>query len=495
METVASYRDLRDWIDILHQQDEVTEIRGASWDLQIGTLIEIACRESTGHPPALLFQDIPGYPRDRRVLGALFSSPKRLALTLGLEGDIATKQEMVAACRKKLATVSLVPPVMVKTGPVAENVLEGADVDLLSFPVPRHHELDGGRYIGTANCVITRDPDDGWVNLGTYRCMVLGPDRFAVHMSPGRDGNVMRAKYHARNEPMPVALAIGVDPALWLASNSEVRSGTSEYDYAGGLKGEPIEVMRGPKTGLPIPARAEIVIEGLCHPGELAPEGPFGEWAGYYANHGLAQVPEPVIRVLGVMHRDAPILTCAHPAKPKNDSSFSESSFRSATMWDEMEKAGVPGIRGVWCHEMGGARLFNVISIKQQYAGHSRQAGMIASQCRSGVYIGRYTVVLDDDIDPSNLADVIWAVSTRSNPERSIEITRWTRSSSADPAVSPYLKDQGSHGAGFYTSKAIIDACWPFEWRQRAYPVVQYSDELRTKMFAEFPEVLASIIR
>jgi 4-hydroxy-3-polyprenylbenzoate decarboxylase len=272
----------------------------------------------------------------------LFSSPKRLALTLGLFDAIASKQEMVAACRKKLATINLLPPVMVETGPVADNLLEGSSVDLLSFPAPRHHELDGGRYIGTANCVITQDPDEGWVNLGTYRCMVLGRDKLGLHMSPGRDGGIMRGKYFARNQPMPIAVAIGVDPALWLASNSEVRWGTSEYDYAGGLKQQPIEVMRGPRTGLPIPARAEIVIEGMCHPGELELEGPFGEWAGYYANRGLQQVPENVVRVLGVMHRDDPILTCAHPAKPKNDSSFSESTFRSATMWDEMEPPASP---------------------------------------------------------------------------------------------------------------------------------------------------------
>jgi UbiD family decarboxylase len=492
---VASYQDLRGWLDILRQQGEVEEIKGASWDLEIGALIEIACRDSKGHPPALIFRDIPGYPPEHRVLGALFSSPKRLALTLELDGDISTKPQMVAACREKLAKVKLLPPVMVKTGPVAENVLEGSSINLLSFPVPRHHELDGGRYIGTANCVITQDPDNGWVNLGTYRCMVLGPDKYAVHMSPGRDGAAMMRKYHARKQPMPVALAIGVDPALWLASNAEVRSGTSEYDYAGGLKGEALQVMRGPKTGLPIPANAEIVIEGFCHPGELEPEGPFGEWAGYYANHGLSPVPEPVIRVVSVMHRNDPILTCAHPAKPKNDSSFSECSFRSATMWDEMEKAGVPGIQGVWCHEVGGARLFNVITIKQQYAGHSRQAGMIASQCRSGVYIGRYTVVLDEDIDPSNLDEVIWSIVTRSNPERAIEITRWTRSSSADPAVSPYLKDQGSHAGGFYTSKAIIDACWPYEWRQRAYPIAEVSSEVRKDVVAKFADVLANIIR
>ena len=402
---------------------------------------------------------------------------------------------MVAACRQKLATMKLVPPVMVETGPVAANVLEGSSVDLLGFPVPRHHELDGGRYIGTAHCVITKDLDEGWVNLGTYRCMVLGPDKFALHMSPGRDGRIMRDdKYFARKQPMPVAIAIGVDPALWLASISDVHWGTSEYDFAGGLKGQAIEVMRGPRTGLPIPARAEIVIEGMCYPGELAPEGPFGEWAGYYANRGLLQVPEPVVHVLGVMHRDAPILTCAHPAKPTT-TFLSTSAFRSATMWDEMEKAGVPGIQGVWRHEVGGSRIFSVVSIKQQYAGHSRQAGMIASQCRSGVYIGRYTVVVDEDIDPTNLREVIWAISTRSNPERAIEITRWARSTSADPAVSPYLKDQDANPTDLYTSKAIIDACWPYEWRQRAYPVVQVSKELRNEMFAKFSDVLANIIR
>jgi len=493
---VAAYKDLRDWIEILRQKGEVAEVRGASWDLQIGALIEIACRESKGYAPAILFRDIPGYPADRRVLGALLSSPKRLALTLGLADEISDKQEMVKACRQKLATMKLIPPVMVNKGPVAENVLEGPKANLLSFPAPRHHELDGGRYIGTAHCVITRDPDDGWVNLGTYRCMVLGPDKFALHMSPGRDGRIMRDdKYFARNQPMPVAIAIGVDPALWLASISEVHWGTSEYDYAGGIKGQAMEIMPGPRTGLPVPASAEIVIEGMCHPGEMEPEGPFGEWAGYYANRGLLPVPEPVVHVTGVMHRNDPILTCAHPAKPANDSSFPESAFRSATMWDELENAGVPGIRGVWCHEMGGARIFSVVSIKQQYAGHSRQAGMIASQCRSGVYIGRYTIVVDDDIDPSNLAEVIWAVSTRSNPERSIEITRWTRSTSADPAVSPFLKDQDSNPSDLYTSKAIIDACWPYEWRKRAYPVVQVSKGLRKEISDKFSDVLANIIR
>ena len=462
--------------------------------VEIGALIEIMARESKGYSPALLFKDIPGYPGNRRVLGAVLASPQRLGLTLGLAPETHDRRKIAAAIRQKLANMKLVPPVTVETGPVAENVQEGSKVDLLSFPVPKHHELDGGRYIGTAHCVITKDPDEGWVNLGTYRCMVLGPDKFALHMSPGRDGRIMRDdKYFRRGQPMPVAVATGLDPALWVSSISECKWGISEYDYAGGLKGQPIEVMRGPNTGLPIPARAEIVIEGICYPGEMADEGPFGEWAGYYANRGVLPVPEPVVHVKRVMYRNEPIMTSAHPARPMHDTSFPECAFRSATMWDELEKAGVPGIAGVWCHEVGGARLFHVVSIKQLYAGHSRQAAMVASQCRTGVYLGRYTVVVDEDIDPTNLFDVIWAIATRSNPERAIEITRWCRGSSADPALAPHFKDKTSNPTDVYTSKAIIDACWPYEWLDRAFPVVQVSPELRNKIFAKWPKALANI--
>ena len=103
--------------------------------------------------------------------------------------------------------------------------------------------------------------------------------------------------------------------------------------------------------------------------------------------------------------------------------------------------------------------------------------------------------VVDEDIDPTNLDDVIWAIVTRTSPERAIEITRWTCSSSADPAVSPLLEDGGSHSAGLYTSKAIIDACWPWEWRERAFPVVNVSDETRAVLSGKFADVLCQIVR
>ena len=487
------YKDLRGWLESVDKMGELKSISGADWNLEMAGLAELSIRESKGPAPAILFDEIKDYPKGFRALFNQLSSTKRLSMTLGLPPSNGRKLDMVKACLEKIQNLTPVAPRIVKTGPVLENVQSGDQVDILKFPVPQQHELDGGRYIGTGHAVVTRDPETGWVNLGTYRCMVFGRDKFGLHISPGRHGRIMRDDlYFAKGEPMKVAIVIGADPVLWLTSFNEVPWGVSEYDYAGGLKGEPIEVIIGPYTKFPLPARAEIVIEGECYPGELLPEGPFGEWAGYYANNGLKPVPEPVVHVKTVLHRNNPILTVSHPAKPPQDVGLVQSVFRSGTMWDELEKAGVPGIKGVWMHEVGGGRLFNVVAIQQLYPGHARQAGVLASQCRTGVYVGRYTVVVDEDIDPTNLGDVIWAISSRADPERSIEIIRRCRSSSADPALSPDKKEKESNPTDTFTSKAIIDACWPYEWKDRAYPVAQLSQELRKSLIQKWGDQLFS---
>ena len=492
-EAFPIHRDLREWLEQADKLGELKRVRGAHWDLEMGGLAEIVAREAKEVAPALLFDEIPGFPRGHRALFGQLDSVRRLALTLGLSLERPDRNSCVRACRDKLAALELQPRRLVERGKVEENFKQGDQIDLFQFPLPRHHEKDGGRYFGTAHCVITQDPDTGWVNLGTYRCMVMGKNTVGLHMSPGRHGRTMRDKYFERSQPFKVAIAVGVDPALFLSSTMAVPEGVSEYEFAGGLKGSPIEVVEGPYTKLPIPAHAEIVIEGECLPGETQEEGPFGEWAGYYANNGLTPVREPVVHVKTLFHRNDPILTCAQPARPPGYN-FAFCVFRSAMIWDEIEKAGVPDVRGVWCHEIGGSRLFNVVAIKQRYPGHSRQAGMIASQCGSGVYIGRYTVVVDDDIDVTNLGDVIWAMSTRADPERAIEILRRCRSSSADPALSPEQKGSAINPAGTFTSKAVIDACWPYEWKDRAYPVVEISPELRSRLLSKWAGEFKDII-
>jgi 4-hydroxy-3-polyprenylbenzoate decarboxylase len=161
---------------------------------------------------------------------------------------------MLKAYRERLRTFKRVKPVEVKTGPVKENIIRGKDVDVLSLPVPKWHELDGGRFIGTASCVITRDPDDGWVNVGTYRCMVQGKNKISVKANVGKHGRLMMDKYHARGESCPIAVAIGQDPALWAAAcDMTVKAGVSEYEFAGWLRGGPIDVTKGVVTYRPLP--------------------------------------------------------------------------------------------------------------------------------------------------------------------------------------------------------------------------------------------------
>jgi UbiD family decarboxylase len=199
---------------------------------------------------------------------------------------------------------------------------------------------------------------------------------------------------------------------------------------------------------LPMPAHAEIVLEGEMTPGDEAMEGPFGEFTGYYGNPASMQ---PVVRVRRVYHRNDPIMGLVTPMRPPGDSSYGKCVIKAGMLWDEMERAGIAGIKGVWCHEAGVARLFNVISLKQAYAGHAKQALLVAAGCQSGAYIGRFMIVVDDDVDPSNMFDVIWAMSTRCDPSEDIDFVRKMWSGPLDPMAGPTNQ----------TSRALIDGCRP----------------------------------
>ena len=278
------YEDLREWLRDVEKRGELKKFSGASWDLEMSSMTDMLQKEKKLLMPAVLFDDVPRFPSGFRTLFSLTASPWRLAHTLGLPEDQLDRLSLVRNWRDKSRTLKAIPPKMVKTGPVGENVDTGDAIDLYKFPVPMCHDLDGGRYIGTICAMVQKDPDEGWVNLGTYRGMVVDRNHVAFHAVEAQHGRSIANKYFARGQTMPVAVAIGVDPALYCASSQPMTGwGVSEYDFAGGIKGEPIEVFEG-VSGLPLPARAEIIIEGECRPGEFVDEGPFGEFHGYYAN-------------------------------------------------------------------------------------------------------------------------------------------------------------------------------------------------------------------
>ncbi|HLY64747.1 MAG TPA: UbiD family decarboxylase, partial [Chloroflexota bacterium] len=275
--------NLRDFIDACREIGEIRDIDGADWDEELGALTEAAA-ELIDDPPALLFDNVKGYPAGYRVLGLPLASHRRIAVALGLSTE-ATKLEVMrqAASRMNEAQAHLLPPVEVGSAPVMENVRNGDQIDLLSFPVPRYHSSDGGRYIGTGDSLINQDPDSAFINMGTYRMQVHSPDLLGLWMSPGQQGRQICQRYWDSGQACPIVATFGVEPAAFFPSHTQLPWGVCELDVVGGLRGQPLEIVRGPLTGLPIPAQAEIAIEGEVPPPnvEAADEGPFGEWPGY----------------------------------------------------------------------------------------------------------------------------------------------------------------------------------------------------------------------
>lgn len=472
------YKDLRDWLEIVDGFGELVRIDGADWDAEIGALTEISRREAKREPvPALLFDKIKGYPQGYRVISSVLCSTKRVALTAGIDPEPDTMR-FTRMLYQKMRNAPPIRPRFVESGPVLENVHTGGDINLFEFPAPKWHEQDGGRYIGTGSVTITLDPQDEWFNLGTYRVMVHDEHSVGFYISPGKHANLHRSKYWAQNKPCPVAISVGHDPLLFMVAAGSTPEGVSEYDLAGGLKGEPIDVVPGPYTGLPVPAHSEMVIEGECWPGDVRDEGPFGEYTGYY---GSGTRPEPVIRVKTVLHRNNPIIMGAPPSKPPTDAVYVTSRIFSAVLWEQLEAAGVPGIKGVWSHPAGSAIFLKVVSIEQQYPGHAKQTLAAVAGTRMGAYMGRYVIVVDEDIDPTNLEEVMWAVCTRSDPERSIDILRECWSEPLDTGVEPGLN---------LNSRCLIDACRPYH-RIATFPaVVGTSPELRAKVLEKFGKAL-----
>lgn len=483
------FDDLREFLNILKSQSELKEISGADWDLEIGAITELQAADASA--PALLFDGIKGYSPGFRIATNLFATEQRSALVLRLPSDLKGL-DLVRAWREKIrGGIKPIDPIDAKDVPVKENIVEGDDVDLYRFPVPRWHEWDGGRYIGTGSMTITRDPDEKWVNLGTYRVMLHDRNTTSFYISVGRHAAIMREKYWSQGRPCPAAICLGQDPTIWAMSVATLPWGVSEYGAAGWLRGKPVEVTSAEETGLPIPAAAEIVLEGEAFPPsvEAREEGPFGEWMGYYVGHGkTGKRPNvPVFKVRRIYYRNDPILQGNPPFKPPIPFGVGEHILVSAAIWDAVERE-VPDVRGVWVAKEASTwgALFTVISLRQRYPGHAKQAACVAAGCRAGAYMGRFYVVIDDDLDPSKMGDVLWALGTRCDPERSIDVIRETWSSEADPIISPERKSKGE----LLGSKALILACKPYPWYEDFPKVNRASPELLARVQEKWGSIL-----
>jgi UbiD family decarboxylase len=458
----ADYEDLRGFIDRVEALGALRRIDGADAELELGGITELAAGSS--QCPALLFDAIKGHAAGFRVFTNACVSPARAALALGIDPGLKPLDALKEWKRRRAALAPIAPKETARAL-FLENSRRGAEVDLGLFPAPLWHKGDGGRFIGSGSIVVMRDPETGWINASIYRVQVHGPARVTVQFDhAGRHGAIIARKYWAAGRACPVAVVNGPDPALFVAGFEYLPEGASEYDFAGAIKGRPIEIVAGPATGLPVPARAESVFEGALLPmdQEHLPEGPFGEFTGYYA---AEKRPAPVMAVEAVHWRNDPILLGSPPMKPPRF--HFGLPLRAAAIWSNLEADGITDIVGAWQHV---AQLMTVVALKQRYAGHAKRAALIAA---AQSYMARLVVTVDEDVDPADLADVMWAVATRCEPADSVDIVREAWSSALDPRIDPERRAAGdtSH------SKMIVNACKPFAWRERFPPVSAQSAE------------------
>ncbi len=218
-QSLKEKQDLRAWIARLRAAGELQDIKGAEHEREIGGIVDIYQRRIGNK--AVLFDEVPGYPRGHRILANILTSVRRINITLGLDAD-ATPNELIQYWRRTMKEARAIAPVTVQSGPVMDNLLTGSDIDIFKIPVPRWHEHDGGYYIGTGDMVIMRDPDSGWINYGAYRVQAQARNVATVMCSKGKHGDLIRRRYHERGEPCPIAVVCGMHPALFMIAGLEI---------------------------------------------------------------------------------------------------------------------------------------------------------------------------------------------------------------------------------------------------------------------------------
>ena len=427
------FKDLREFIAYLEDRKELRRIRKP-----VDTKYEIAAyirKTSDIKGPALLFENVKG--SRIPVLGGVFATRKRGLLALETsEKEYGEKFHQ--------ALEHLMPPRMISSGPCKEVVLKSEDADLSRFPIPIFSQNDSGPFI-TAGLVISKDPESARSNTSIYRLQVHGPRRMGVK---AQQLHRQLRNAEAKGEGLPVAIAIGTDPVLMLASQWDAPYGVDELELAGALRGEPVEVVRAETVDLMVPATAEIVIEGYIQPQVREIEGPFGEVGGY----STPKFPKPVIEVTAITHRKDPIFQAALTGMPTTENHILRQIPMEATYYWELKKRH-PGVTAVHFPAAGAILFLVIIAMKQTYLYEARNA--IASMFATRR--NKIIIVVDDDVDIYDMEKVMWAVSTRSRPEEDVVVFPRLSTSGMDPSA---FRLEGTDS--FWNSGLGIDATKPY---------------------------------
>lgn len=480
-----AFKDLRDYLDRLEQEGELQRVPAeVDWNLEVGAIIR---RVYDLQAPAPLFERIKGYPPGYRIFGAPAgpSRPERfyarIALALGMKAETPLADLMEEYLKRRQTPIK---PMVVSNGSCKENILTGDQIDLHGFPAPLLHGGDGGRYIGTYHIVVTKDPDTGWVNWGMYRLMVHDATTMGGIIAPSQHiGMMYYQKYEARNQPMPFAVVMGTEPVTPIVAASFVPAGVNEADIIGGLRGEPLQLVKCETVDLEVPATAEIVIEGEVPPHERRIEGPFGEYTGYRSDS--VGSPKPVYRVTAITHRHDPILPASCVGVPVEENGCIMSVTLAAELLDDLRGRGFP-VKMVHVPPRCAVAMV-VVSTKTPYPNFAKRIAHTIWASQPGLVL-YWVVVVDEDVDATNMDEVLHALVTRCHPDRGVYKV-------PNAPGYPYLTtftDREDRLAG-RVAYCLFDATWPKHWRPEDIPVkasfdVSWPKEIQEKVLARWGE-------
>jgi UbiD family decarboxylase len=444
-----AYADLNEWILALEREGELSRVKAkVHWELEIGAIVqEVFNRRG----PALLFENIKDHENTfcKKLFTASLSSYSRIALALGLSKDTPPK-DLIEVYRKRVKNP--IEPVTVDTGPVKENILTGDKVNLFEIPTPKWHHRDGGRFIGTCDGVVSKDPETGWVNIGLYRRQIHDRSHTGLVVVHGQHiWRHWRAYKKLGRKTMPIAVVNGWDPVLPMVACSSQPPGLCEYDIMGAIREKPVELVKCETVDLEVPASAQIVYEGevSLDYDTFKMEGPFGEYAGYYER---VASKKPVLTVNCITYRNDPIFQGTLEGVPTNEDHMMESINFSALIKNYLDEnmIGVTGVNAdpstAW------ANLF--IQIDNSYVGQVFQAASLVWGYDKSNFVGKNIVVVDEDIDIFDLGKVLWAWAYRVNPKRDYHFFPGLYGSS-DPVI-PAEEKVGT--TNYLGTKVLIDA-------------------------------------
>jgi UbiD family decarboxylase len=473
------YRELRAFIKALEEHGKLLKIeRKMDKDSEVMPLVSWQFRGlAEEQRKAFLFENVVDA-KGKRFDGSMLVASHGASSEIYALGMMCKLEEMMYTWEQ--AQSQPIRPVLVGSGICQEEVHVGGNLlehgGLLEFPTPISTPgFDGAPYFTAANWV-TKDPETGIRNVGNYRAMVKSATRTGINAVPPQHIFQHWDKCRRRGIPLQAAIVVGVTPSIGYVSITKIPYGVDEYDIAGGIAGEPVELVKCRTVDIEVPATAEIVIEGELPTDSVEREGPFGEHTGYIHSYGL----RPYFNVTCITHRRNPVYNVFISAFPPSESSKIRQISDNAVLFHFLKDTyGIRGIQGVCWHEESGSRQFVVISLKKNAPSDAWQALKATDTLDPSA--GKIIIAVDEDIDARDLDSVVWALCYRMQPHRDILVSMG-KTARIDPSAAPPgtpAPPGYERGANLPTSSILIDATRKWDYPPIALPAREFMEKAK----------------